>query len=225
MNGLEFFSPSEGGESYDPAAFERFKERVKKNAKFIASIRKQEQRQKKREDELLKILMKFFQSHRKQGILLLASRLLEQNIPPSFVLAILILGNENLKKEAGELLALPERSPSNVNPTEFSLITEFADASFPLRLKAEIDEWGKALSEGAEFQPFRLLETVLEKDGQVKTIAIDCMANVLQDFLNENGFAEFSYKTMYSFCEFLVHGILQKVRYDIENRKLLPEEM
>lgn len=228
MSDLEIFSFSEAGESYDPAAFERFKEKVKKNAKFVASIRKQEQRQKKKEDQLFQILMKFFQTHQKQGILLLASRLLKQNIPPSFVLGILLLGNEDLKAQVGNLLfaATDERSESDpVATTEFSLITRFSDASLPLRVKAEIDQWGRLLLEAAEFQPFRLLETALEPGGKVKSLVIDCMANVFQDFLIESGVTEFSYDTMYSFCEFLIHGIFQKIRYDIENRKLLPEEM
>ncbi len=241
MGDLEFFNPSEGGESYDPAAFERFKEKAKKNAKFIAAIKKQEQKQKKKEDELFKILMKFFQTHTKPGILLLAARLLEQNVPPSFVLAVLLLGNEELKKEAGNFLGLPEPekkegsaaggSPSEAPPkstpevhSEFSLIANFSDKTIPLKVKAEIDIWGKTLLEAATANPFRLIETILEKNGKIKPITIDCMANVMQDYLEHAGVEDFAYESMYSFCEFLARGILQKIRYDIENRKLLPEE-
>lgn len=224
MSDLEIFNASEGGESYDPAAFERFKEKIKKNAKFVAAIRKQEQKQKKKEDQLFQILMKFFKSNQKQGILLLASRLLEQNIPPSFVLGILLLGNEDLKGEVANLLLSAKSEPAVMSQTtEFSLITKFTDASLPLRVKAEIDRWGRILSEAAEFQPFRLLETALEPGGKVKSIVIDCMANVLQDFLLSFGPSDFAYETMYSFCEFLLHGILQKVKRDIEERKFLPD--
>lgn len=228
MNGgPEIFSFSEAGESYDPAAFERFKERVRKNAKFIAALRKQEQRQKKKEDQLLAILMKFFKSFQKQGILLLASRALEQNVPPSFVLAVLLLGNEELKREASPFLALP-KAASGVHPqatTDFSLLAQFSDESLPLRAKAEIEEWGRLLFEAAESQPFRLLETALEKTGKVKSVVLDFMANVFQEFLESFGLTDFTYDTIFSFCEYLVHGIFSKIKNDIENRKFLPEEL
>ncbi|PJC37446.1 hypothetical protein CO046_00765 [Candidatus Peregrinibacteria bacterium CG_4_9_14_0_2_um_filter_53_11] len=99
MAGFESFAPGEGGESYDPAAFERFKERLKKNSAVIAALVKSEKKQKKKEDTLLQILLMLIQSNQKRGVMLLATRLLAENIPASFVLALIILGNEDIQRE------------------------------------------------------------------------------------------------------------------------------
>lgn len=227
MSDAEIFSFNESGESYDPAAFERFKEKVKKNAKFVAALRKAEQKQKKQEDALLKILMQFFQKNQKQGILLLASRLLEQNIPASFVLAIIILGNEALKEEVSHAMiaqgfqkeTLDSERPKPAQ--EFSLMAQFSDPSIPLKIKVDVDGWGKGLYEAASSQPYRLLETAIDRENNVKQIIIDCMANVLHDFLENNGMPNFSFDTAFSFCEFLAKGLLTRIKDEIENRKMV----
>lgn len=222
MSDLEFFNPSEGGESYDPAAFERFKEKIKKNAAFIAAARKSEQKQKQKEDRLAKILLKFIQTNQKSGILMLAAKLLEENIPPSFILAIILLGNEEVQlelKRETQLEAPQIEAPKAA--AEFSLATRFADSSLPLKVKAEIDEWGKGILEAGSAVPFRVLETALTADGQIKRIVIDCAANVLDDFLAQNGAKEITFDACFSFCEFLMQGVMQRLQKQIENQKEL----
>lgn len=223
MDGLDFFNPSEGGESYDPAAFERFKEKIKKNAAFIAALRKGEQKQKQKEDRLAKILQKFIQSNQRTGIVMLVSRLLEENIPASFILSIIILGNEEMKIEIEkEQLMLPESpAPTTAVKTDFSLITGFEDHSLPLKLKVEIDTWGKGIIEAGSGIPFRVLETSLDKEGNVKKPVIDCAANVLSDFIEMHKGPQIAYETFYSFCEFLMKGVMKRLQKQIENQKEL----
>lgn len=223
MSDLEFFNPGEGGESYDPAAFERFKEKIKKNAKFIAALHKGEQKQKKKEDRLAKILLKFIQTNQKSGILMLAAKLIEENIPASFVLSIIILGNEEVRAEIQkENLDLPQISaPQTAEKTDFSLITGFVDQSLPLKIKAEIDSWGKGIIEAGLAVPFRVLETVLNKEGNVKKVVIDCAANVLDDFLTNANQPQIAYDTCFSFCEFLIKGVMRRLQKQIENQKEL----
>lgn len=222
MAGPEIFSPTEGGESYDPAAFEQFKERIKKNAAFIAAAKKSEQKQKEKEDKLAKILLRFIQQNQKSAILMLAAKLLEENIPPSFILAIIILGNEEvmmeLKKEAN---LEPAQIPQNLVPGEFSLIAEFSHNALPLKLKAEIDSWGKGIFEAGSAVPFRILETAIDKQGNIKSIVIDCCANVLQDFIEGNGIQPEPYDTYFSFCEFFAKGVFAALKKQIENQKEL----
>lgn len=229
MADFEFFNPSEGGESYDPAAFERFKEKIKKNAAFIAAARKSEQKQKQKEDRLAKILLKFIQTNQKSGILMLAAKLLEENIPPSFILAIILLGNEEvqleLKRETQLELETPQLDAPQLDAPkpagEFSLATLFADSSLPLKVKAEIDAWGKGIVEAGSAVPFRVLETALTADGQIKKIVVDCAANVLDDFLAQNGAKEITFDACFSFCEFLMQGVMQRLQKQIENQKEL----
>lgn len=227
MSDLEFFNPSEGGESYDPAAFERFKEKIKKNAAFIAAARKSEQKQKQKEDRLAKILLKFIQTNQKSGILMLAAKLLEENIPPSFILAIILLGNEEVQLELKRETQLDapqleaSKSAEQTTATEFSLATRFTDSSLPLKVKAEIDAWGKGILEAGSAVPFRVLETALTADGHVKKIVVDCAANVLDDFLAQNNAKEITFDSCFSFCEFLMQGVMQQLQKQIENQKEL----
>lgn len=226
MSDAEFFNPSEGGESYDPAAFERFKAQMKKNGQFVASQQKSEQRQKQKEDRLAKILLRFIQRNQKSGILILASRMMEDNIPPSFILSIILLGNEEiqeeLKKEAGDVPEITA-APQHAAAGEFSIATLFSDHALPLKVKAEIDVWGKGILEAGSGLPFRVLETALDKSGRVKGIVIDSAAYVLQDFIEENGGETFDAEAYHAFCEFLMQGVMSHLRKQIENQKTIGE--
>lgn len=225
MSDLESFNPGEGGESYDPAAFERFKEQIKKNAAFVAAIRKGEQKQKLKEDRLAKILLKFIQSNQKSGILLLAAKLLEENIPASFILSLIILGNEEIANELKREMKAdsPQIEGGNAQklPSEFSIMPRFADESLTIKIKVGIDDWGKGILEAASSVPFRVLETALDREGKIKKPVIDCASNVLGDFILSNNGKIVDYDTYYSFCEFLMRGVMNHIQKQIENQKEL----
>jgi len=109
MGDLEFFGgPDQGGESFDAAAFERFKERMKRAAAQLKAQQKTEQKQKKTEDELIKILIKFIKSGKKKDLLLLVTRLLEMNVPAGFIVSLLVISNKDIQEEL-KLTLLPPR--------------------------------------------------------------------------------------------------------------------
>jgi len=114
--GLEDFIGLEQNGAMDAAAFERFQERVKAAAAHIQAIRKEEKKRKKKEDELIKILLKFIKSSDKKDLVLLISRVLERNVPANFILAIILLGNEEIQREIGEYLSLKsgQQAPEQV---------------------------------------------------------------------------------------------------------------
>lgn len=224
---LDFFQPSEGGESYDPAAFERFKEQMQRNAAFIAAAKQSEQRQKQKEDRLAAILLKFIKNNQKSAILILASKLLEENIPASVILSIIILGNEEVQREIKAEIARAETSLqaeagiSNEQNIDTALIPKITDHQIPPHLRVEIDAWARGIFDAASAGPFQLLATALDKQGNVKQIMIDCAANILEDFLEHAGGKNLPYDTYFSFCEFLMKGMMQRVRQQIENQKEL----
>lgn len=225
MDGSEFFMPSEAGESYDPAAFERFKQQVQANAAFVAALRKGEQRQKQKEDRLFQILLKFIQSNQKSNIVMLVTRLLEENIPASVILAIIVLGNEQLQKEVDE--SVPQlvagesvQASTQKNPT-MSITETLSDSSIPLRAKIAIDQWVSGIWETSSAIPFRVLETVLDKAGDVKKVVIACSANVLNDYMESMPEVKGDYEVYMKFCEFLLRGIITNLKKQIENQKEL----
>ena len=110
MSDLESFGGMDaGGDQMSAAAFEKFKERMKAAAAQLKALQAGEQKQKKTEDELIKILLKFITSGKKRDILMLVLRLLEMNVPAGFIVSLLIISNQEIQQELNlKLLPAPE---------------------------------------------------------------------------------------------------------------------
>lgn len=183
---LESFIGLDQGEGMSEAAFEAFKEKMKAAAAQIAAIRKEEGKQKKKEEELLKILLKFVKNSSKKELVLLISRVLEQNIPANFILAIILLGNDEILKEVGHFALLtdsgrPESSHNSQAPqnshnhssqaehqksdhpqsTALIFFSQY-DETMPLKIKIELDNWIKNLLFQAEENPQKLLRNAYD---------------------------------------------------------------
>ena len=178
---LEDFIGLDQGEGMSEAAFEAFKEKMKAAAAQIALIKKEEGKQKKKEEELLKILLKFVKNSSKKELVLLISRVLEQNIPANFILAVIILGNEEIGREVGHFAMLQSKpaaggfTPPNkpfpgtesakhfeqtAHPQSNALIFfSQHDDSLPLKIKIELDNWIKNLLFQAEENPQKLIRS------------------------------------------------------------------
>jgi len=103
---LEEFHGFDQNDKMDAASFEKFKEKMRRAAAQIKAIKREETKRKKKEEELVKILLRFIKTSDKKDLVLLISRTLERNIPANFILAAVLLGNEDVQKEVGEYLML-----------------------------------------------------------------------------------------------------------------------
>lgn len=217
---LEDFIGAEGGEGMSEAAFEIFKEKMKKAAAQIAAIQKEEGKQKKKEQELLKILLKFVKTSQKKDLVLLISRALEQNIPANFILAVILLGNEDIQEEVKNILKL--KAPE-VDEKALAFFGE--DETLPLKVKIELDNWMKNLLIQAQETPQKLLKTAFdqsrsEAEAPIKAILIQLTAFIIRDFLEQNKIEE-SFKKLKQFAKFILKGILTKTRETLDKRKFL----
>ncbi|MFA7685498.1 MAG: hypothetical protein WCX95_01720 [Candidatus Gracilibacteria bacterium] len=233
---LEQFFGFDAGEGMDDKSFELFKEKMRAAAAQIAAIKKEEGKQKKKEDELLKILLDFVKNSQKKELVLLVSRALEQNLPANFILAIILLGNEEIEKEIGNYLLLQSGAFSEDNSSqdhqEKALIFFKEDETMPLKIKIELDIWMKSLLFQAEENPQKLLKTaydvdMLESDDggflekkSIKVVLIQLIAHVLKEFLDSKSFPN-EYDILLEFAEFTLKGILHKAEEGINSRKLL----
>jgi len=271
---LEEFQGYEQGDKMDAASFEKFKERMKAAAAQIQAIRKEEKKRKKKEDELVKILLKFIQYSHKKDLVLLISRTLEKNLPANFILAAVLLGNEDIQKEVGEYLMLPgikekieaianvqnsdthtsgerdvnsqdanspdSRQPDSSSQNSMALTLFGSDASLPLKVRIEVDQWISNMLYQASESPTKLLKTAFEyievegaedrsifgeeSEKSLKKIVcrqlVKLVAHIMFDFLEQNNIQEDILK-LEEFSEFILKGILTKTREDIENRKEL----
>ena len=240
---LEQFINFDQGEGMSEAAFEAFKEKMAAAAAQIAAIKKEEGKQKKKEEELLKILLKFVKTSSKTDLVLLISRVLEQNIPANFILAIIVLSNPEIQAEVGSFKLLDfaqqaDQSQSNsVNPNALIFFNS-KDDSMPLKVKISLDNWMKNLLMQAEESPQKLLktayeielkelpkewdfeETKYEKIERIKGVLVQIVTSVMREFLEQNDLSE-PFEKLYDFAKFIITGILNKTKENLDGRKLL----
>ena len=244
---LESFISLDQGEGGSEQALEALREKMRAAAAQIAAIQKEEGKQKKKEEDLLKILLKFIKTSQKKELVLLISRVLEQNIPANFILAIILLGNEDIQKEVGRYLMLKpvdgEKQANDENSAHEEKSLVFfgeKDSALPLKVRIELDNWLKDLLFQAGENPQKLLKTaykieMIEKEKEnewddpkyeeIKTptlSVIHLMAFVMRDFLSQEKIEE-QHEKLYEFAEFMFTGILNKTEETFLNRKLLQD--
>ncbi len=220
---LESFLGFEQQGPMSESAFEAFKERMAAAAAQIAAIKKEEGKQKKKEEELVKILLKFIKTSKNKELTLLISRALEQNIPPYFVLTIILLNNKDIQEQTNTLLAL-KAAESNEKALVFF---NRDDETLPLKVRIELDNWLKMLMLRAGEIPEKLIKNAykveFDEEKEIKTvkvILIQIIAFVINDFLKQNNINE-DYKKTRNFAEFLIKGILTKTEENFKKRKML----
>jgi hypothetical protein len=186
MSDFEAFSGADAGaEGSDPAAFERFKERMKAASAGLAAAQAGEQKARKKEDELIKILLKFIKSNQKHDQLMLVVRLLEENIPASFIVSLLLISNKTIQEELGVKLLGNENH------------------------KTPIDAWLSEIAKRADENPDRILETVKDKEGFIKLPVIQLAVFSLRDFLESQN-SPTEYDKLKEFITLMLEKILNK---------------
>jgi hypothetical protein len=228
------------------SSFEVFKEKMAAASAQIAAIKKEEGKQKKKEADLYKILVKFIKRSGKRELVLLISRALEQNIPANFVLAIILLGNEEIQKEVGDFMLLKtggegQNGDGETNKSTAITFFEDEDKTLPIKIKAEIDEWIKNMLFQAQEYPQKLMKTSFvettraEKEDNIvdesasknkktiKAILPKLIAFVIRDFLEANKIEE-PYEKVSNFAFFIIRGILSKIKDSLDNRELIEQE-
>jgi hypothetical protein len=213
-----------------------FQERMARNAQAMAAARQQEQKQKKKEDKLAAILLKFIKTHTRGDIILLVSRCLEQNMPAVFILSVVLLGNEDVQQEVGVHLQLASGSSEaeipvsmdNPAPTPGAVVRLGEDATMPIKMRIALELWSQALWESISPIPERILKSVVEFNEDLdavlepKEVVAQLTTFILRDYFVDNG-AEQPYENLKSFAEFLMKGLLKRLKEQIENQKQLGE--
>lgn len=243
---LEQFSGFDQGEGMSEGALEALKERMAAAAAQIAAIKKEEGKQKQKEEELLKFLLKFVKTSSKKELVLLVSRVLEQNIPANFIIAMIILSNPEIHEEIGHFNLLRagnstsySDAPGSSSATSHDLIFfNSKDETLPLKIKIELDTWIKNMLFQAEENPQKLLrtsydiemrelpkewdfeDTQYEKIEIIKSVLIQLITFIMREFLEQHSLSE-PYEKLYDFAKFIITGILNKARDSLEKRKLL----
>ena len=242
MSDVESFSGLDQGEGFDAAAFEKFKERMKAAAAQLKAIQASEQKQKKTEDELIKILLKFITSGKKNDILMLVLRMLEMNEPAGFIVSLLLISNAEIQQELNiHLLPSPDKfaemetahnleeikrrkeHPGQQSGDETGLITAdyMGNKALPLKVKIAMDSWVNEIIRRTNESPQKILQLVFAPDGTVNLTTSQLATFCLRDFLESEG-VKTEYDKLKNFTELFLGKILNDVQEDIKNRKNLP---
>ncbi len=243
MSDLEFFGgPDAGGESFDTAAFERFKERMKRAAAQLKALQKSEQKQKQTEDELIKILLKFIKSGKKKDQLILVTRLLEMNVPAGFIVSLLMISNKDIQAElkvsllpaAGQEKRIIEKIEDVENGVAVDSVFNEAENSrnlpdsyiggqvLPLKIKIAIANWINEIQKRVGDNPHKVIKTVLDGEGMVQLTAIQLGSFCLREFMEQNEVPH-KYEQIKDFVSFILSDIINKAKGELENRKDLKE--
>lgn len=217
MSGPESFSASEslnGGSTAE--SFKLFQERMKVAAAQIQATRAGEQKQRKKEDELAKILSDFIKSNQGNADLLEfihhISILLSFNLPAVFILSLVLLNFPELQGQTGlKLLSFEEFNSSGAleNPTLPDIYMK--NNILPLQVKIAIDAWLHSVSEAAQYAPGKLL-TNGELAGQIRPQVIDCAVYSLHYYLEKVQFPADT-EMLKQFLTHCLKGIFQDLKH------------
>jgi hypothetical protein len=226
MSDLESFSGFDSGsEGMDAAAFERFKERMRAAAAQLKAMQAGEQKQKKKEDELVKILLKFIKSGTKRDLMLLVSRLLEMNVPAGFIVSLLLISETDIQQALGLIMlpqgtheTLPEDSDIETLPDRY-----LQGSVLPLKIKIAIDAWIQEIARKASENPHRVLKTILDENGIISLAVTQLATFSLRDFLEQEGLPV-EYDRLKEFVDLMLEGIIKRTQEQIKDQKMLKGE-
>lgn len=223
MTDVESFLGLETGEGQiSPEALEAFRERMRKNAQQLKALQKAEQKQKKKEDKLAQILNQFLQDQSKHHLAILVSYLLKLNVPASFVLSVILLGNESLQEEIGIHIAVPSEVSENreASQKQDNAIAPWNKETFlPLEIRLAIDLWGKNIFETAQAQPYKILGSAVDIDKKIKPPVYRLAGAVLLDYLKKHDLSSDTHR-LEEFCKTMLHGIMRKIEENLNKAEL-----
>ncbi len=214
MSDFEQFGPIEQGEA-DPQALERMRERMRSNAAQIKQIKKEEGKQKKKEDKLADIIIKYLQSQDKRDLMLLVVRCLKQEIPPVFVLAILSLtetdltDNPEIMNDTIAQISEEQAAKPTIYTNALAKIG-INESALQARGMARLNKWIANLRHTADDKGLIVSHTLRESTGKIKVIAIQLMSFILRDFFTSLRI-ETEFKNLQAFSNFILSGVCKAV--------------
>lgn len=217
---FELFSgpiPSEKKEGSD----EKFQEEMKKTQKAIKQLQKEEGQAKGHDNNLAAIIVHFLGDPANTDLFLLISRVVAQNIPSEFIIAILSLIDRNAHKEIKGLL---EISKEEDLPANFALAIREKDdfKSIPPAQKKAIDNWLFDLSQIAFKKPHRILETMIipTPQRQLSPMPIQLSTFILRKYLIKHQI-NLDFEVLRDFMQGIFVELVKKLESLLEGQKKL----
>jgi len=231
MSDFESFAGMEEGEGGGAGteAVEHLREQMKKASAAIKAIQREEKKRKKKDDNLAALLVKLIQGGgTSQGTLALIVQLLAENIPAPFILAILVLGHEDIREEAGNDLKLknyddPEKKmiageKIDLTKEEKRIFKKKAkelkdlddDEILSPSMRKDIAAWGEAMLAAGFSAPHKTLATVLNENKNIKAPVVQLATFNLRDYFEHHG-VEHEYDELWEFAAAVLRTVMTKL--------------
>jgi hypothetical protein len=201
---LESFFGLDTDSSGSAESREKFQEMMRESAKAAKAISGHQAAQKKQEDKLAKILMRYMKDSGKSDIVFLVIKLLQENVPGAFILAALSIADPEMEKEL-------RTSFEAGKPEDSSLSTFAGEAFIPEEIKLELNAWGDAILKAGLLMPGKTLQNVLTPELKLKSLVLDLLQFALEEFLDRHGI-EFSEERIRQVCLLSIQMVLVKLR-------------
>jgi hypothetical protein len=196
-----FFGLDDADTAGSAEAAEKFREQMQKNASAVTAMQGHQQQQQKQEDKLARLLIKLLQDPAYADLVFLIIKLLEENVPGAFIVAVLALVNAEMERELMDHLPVPQEKELEV----------FNSESLPDNLKKELNTWGDLIIRAGLMRPTKTLESVLTPDQKLKSLVLDLVLYSLEEFFVRHGM-QFSEDRLREFALLSLQAVLIKLR-------------
>jgi hypothetical protein len=195
---------NEGSGPGSAEASEKFQEQMRASAGAAKAIAGHQAAQKQQEDKLAKILMRYLKDAGKSDIVFLVIKLLQENVPGAFILAILVLADPETEKE------LLSGTPMS---TDFQAAVESvsSEALITDSLRSTLNVWGEGILKAGLLMPSKTLEGVLTPDQKLKSLILDLLEFCLEEFFHRHGI-QFSSERTRQFALLAIQAVLLKLK-------------
>jgi hypothetical protein len=191
-------------------ASEKYREQAAANAAAIKAMTANQAAQKGKEDRLAQILIKYLTDASQADLVFLIVKLLQENVPGAFILAILAIGDPELERELHK--EFKESGLQNSDSKNLVKLETLPSAhELPQNLHADLNAWGSCILQAGQMAPGRTLQTVLTPEQKLKSIVLDLVEYTLEHYLSRHGFS-FSETNLRSFALLSVQSVLIKLR-------------
>jgi hypothetical protein len=221
MSGIDSFSASESvNQGSSAESFRLFQERMKAASAQIQALRKGESKQKKKEDDLAKILTDFIKSSKDDQLIEYISKLLAINLPAIFVISLVFINFPELQEKTGlKLLEFSRAAQAGVVESQTLPDLYHQNRALPLEIKIALDSWIQEISAAVHSNPAKILDHALRLDQKVKPEIVDLATYSLTTYLFSKDLlvpADANYQFMQICLQGIFSDLIQKQPHLLE---------
>lgn len=205
-----FFGLDAEGQGASAESREKFQEQMRESARAVKNMGAHQTAQKKKENRLAQLLMRLIRDASRTDIVFLVVKLLQENVPGPFILAMLSIADTEMEKELLEEF-------KKGNPEESALSTLPGETFIPDEIKLELNAWGDAILQAGSMMPGKTLETVLNPEQKLKSLVLDLLQFALEEYFKRHGL-DFSEDKIRQVALLSIQTVLIKLR-DLHREK------